>query len=255
MLCLRKDVILVLMQCPRLAREITCCFLQPGSRIQKRIKGHLHKILSQIYVHSRLRRKNLGPGIQVPGLGSQSYAAGGTQTRFTIRGTLLGTAQHCSAQHSAARHGTAPHRTASDSISYQRLTVPYRLEGATLANHIAASGNYQHPCSRLLKEIQRCVFIEESTLDRQMSAAGGAYQQLAREGARDEERRLRVFWSLAWARMRALRRCRRTRCEYGQLSYVPFAQFHFEGLKSQRHCFSSLQNSLFKFKSPRVWAH
>ena len=32
-----------------------------------------------------------------------------------------------------------------------------------------------------------------------------------------------------------------------------FAEFQIEGLESQNHCLRSLQNALWKFKSPRGW--
>ena len=40
----------------------------------------------------------------------------------------------------------------------------------------------------------------------------------------------------------------------GQFSWVRFATITIEGLKSQNHCLTSLQNAPWKFKSPRGWA-
>ena len=42
---------------------------------------------------------------------------------------------------------------------------------------------------------------------------------------------------------------------YSQFSKSKFARFQIEGLKSQYHRLCLLQNTLLKFKSPRVWAH
>ena len=61
----------------------------------------------------------------------------------------------------------------------------------------------------------------------------------------------RIFGLLAWGQGE---RRGYTQLAYDQCSYFQFAELQIEGLKSQSHCLCSLQDALWKLRSPRGWA-